>query len=152
VVDSVPPTITAIGRRISLWPPDHRMVPVTLADCVVQVTDACQGELDIMQVGTILRIESDEAEQAPGSGSTCRDIVLVGPNSAEVRAERIGNADGRVYTITFSATDAAGNVALATCEVEVTHDESGPPAVGGACAFCVGDGCGSCPGPDPLCK
>jgi len=52
-----------------------------------------------------------------------------------LRAERAGTGDGRVYTITYRAIDAAGNSAEASCVVTVPHDvgahasngpESGP--------------------------
>jgi len=40
-----------------------------------------------------------------------------------LRAERSGNSDGRVYTITYEATDASGNSTTATATVEVPHNQ-----------------------------
>jgi len=37
----------------------------------------------------------------------------------------MGPGDGRVYTIVYTASDASGNTADATVEVEVPHDQSG---------------------------
>jgi hypothetical protein len=42
--------------------------------------------------------------------------------SFALRAERHGNGNGRVYTITYRATDDAGNTTLATAIVTVPHD------------------------------
>jgi hypothetical protein len=41
----------------------------------------------------------------------------------EVRAERKGSGAGRTYTITYSATDASRNEALAAAKVVVPHDQ-----------------------------
>jgi len=39
-----------------------------------------------------------------------------------LRAERAGNGNGRTYTISATATDAAGNTASATGTCVVPHD------------------------------
>jgi hypothetical protein len=41
----------------------------------------------------------------------------------ELRSERLGNGQGRVYTLTATATDLAGNVATATATCKVAHDQ-----------------------------
>ncbi len=40
----------------------------------------------------------------------------------DLRAERTGGVSGRIYTITYSATDASGNTSTATTAVVVPHD------------------------------
>ena len=50
------------------------------------------------------------------------DIQLV-DRQLYLRAERSGNSDGRVYTITYEATDASGNSTIATAIVEVPHNQ-----------------------------
>jgi pectinesterase len=45
----------------------------------------------------------------------------------ELRAERGGSGAGRVYTVTYRATDAAGNSGQAAAIVTVPHDASGGP-------------------------
>jgi hypothetical protein len=42
----------------------------------------------------------------------------------KLRAERSGTGEGRVYTITITATDASGNVSKQTVTVAVPHDHS----------------------------
>lgn len=43
----------------------------------------------------------------------------------KLRAERSGLGDGRIYTIVYTAFDAAGNSAEVTMEVHVPHDQGG---------------------------
>ncbi len=54
------------------------------------------------------------------------DGRILGPNAAEVRAERDGNGDGRVYHLFFTASDGRGG----TCSGQVRtaiipHDQGG---------------------------
>ena len=44
----------------------------------------------------------------------------------QLRAERRGNRTGRVYTVTYEAEDASGNVAVAQAWVTVDHDRRAP--------------------------
>jgi streptogramin lyase len=130
VVDTTPPVIT-VGEMALMWPPNHKYHTFSLSDCVVSVDDGCQGPLDIETVGTIVSIYSDEPEDVGGGGdgNTLDDIVILGPTTFKLRSEREGGGNGRVYGITFEATDDAGNVATATCYVGVPHDQSGDPPV-----------------------
>jgi endo-1,4-beta-xylanase len=50
------------------------------------------------------------------------DIQLV-DGQLFLRAERAGNSDGRVYTLTFQATDASGNSTTVTVTVVVPHNQ-----------------------------
>ena len=43
--------------------------------------------------------------------------------SCSVRASRLGNGDGRIYTITAEAADLAGNTATAASSCLVPHDQ-----------------------------
>ncbi|WP_274521022.1 hypothetical protein [Neobacillus niacini] len=47
--------------------------------------------------------------------------------SFSLRATRFGEGIGRVYTITYTATDHAGNQRKATATVTLPHDQSGKP-------------------------
>jgi hypothetical protein len=115
--------------------------------------------LDVDAVGTITRIESDEAEddslvdETRGDGSTCKDIVLSGSSWADLRSERQGGGDGRVYTVHFTVHDTRGNSTASSCKMQVVHDQSAPsnPAVESGCHFCEGSGCGSCPSANSAC-
>lgn len=51
----------------------------------------------------------------------CADAVVGPDGSVQLRAERSGNGDGRVYRITVTATDSCGNAATCSAEVRVPH-------------------------------
>jgi hypothetical protein len=58
-------------------------------------------------------------------GTTCPDATGVGTSTAQVRAERSGNGDGRVYHIDFTAIDKNGNSCSGEVTVCVAHDQGG---------------------------
>ena len=60
-----------------------------------------------------------------GSGKFSPDGRGLGTATAEVRSERNGKADGRVYHIFFTATDPAGAACSGEVRVGVTHDQGG---------------------------
>lgn len=130
ITDGTPPTVSVAGG-IELWPPNHAYVPLDLADCGVTITDACGGTMDVLDVGVITGAWSDEAEDAKGGGdgATLRDLVVDGAVDVDVRAERQGGGNGRVYTLAFVVDDGAGNVSAGTCDVTVPHADNGVPAV-----------------------
>ncbi len=98
----------AVAAPDRLFPPNQRFVPIT----VEGVTDT---EADPVTI-TVDSIFSDEAVDAAGSGNTAPDGRGIGTEVAEVRAERVGGGNGRVYTISFTATDTFGG----SCSGEVT--------------------------------
>ena len=71
------------------------------------------------------KIEQDEPIDATGSGHTSPDAILSNPpgNTAMVRAERAGPGTGRIYFISFTATDTAGQHCLGMAKVYVPHDQ-----------------------------
>ncbi|MCY1077063.1 FG-GAP-like repeat-containing protein [Archangium lansingense] len=152
---STPPTPGA-DLGMELWPPNHKYVDVSLADCAAPATDACGKPLPLDKYGRILRVTSDEVEDANGNGDgrTCEDMVLVtGASSVQLRAEREGGGDGRIYTLHYAVTNDAGVSTQSSCRVYVPHDQSGRGAVDSGVKFCVGQGCpaGTTEG-SPLCK
>jgi len=93
-------------------------------------------------------ITQDEPVNGVGDGNTSPDGTGVGTPKVQVRAERAGPGNGRVYRISFTATDDLG----ASCEGAVTvgvphdrrpgsaaiddgqnHDSTTGTAKGGAC-------------------
>ncbi len=63
---------------------------------------------------------SDEGALADGDiiiGSDCKSVQL--------RADKDGKGDGRVYPITFSVRDAVGITSTLARKVTVPHDQSG---------------------------
>lgn len=129
VVDTRPPELTPIATD-PLWPPDHGMRTYRLSACA-RIQDLCGGSLDVDAVGRITSIYSDEREDSgdDGDGNTTGDIVITGPSSFQLRAERTGNGNGRVYGINFTVPDVAGNTMSASCRFTVPHDQSGRSAI-----------------------
>jgi hypothetical protein len=75
--------------------------------------------IDPDPVVTLVSVTSDEPDNGDDDGDTIDDIVVVDNFTFELRAERSGIGDGRVYTITYLVTDACGNSTLATATVTV---------------------------------
>jgi len=117
VVDTTPPEITVSVTPDDLWPPNHKYVEVTTA---VTAHDICDSSPTI----TFVSITSNEPDNAKGigDGNTIDDIVIVDDFTFKLRAERAGNGSGRIYTITYQATDASGNTAQAYATVTVKHN------------------------------
>jgi len=110
VIDTTPPDITLSVSPDTLWPPNHKMVPVA-----VEVSDP-------EAVCYITSVSSNEAEDGRGDGHTAPDWEITGNLTVNLRAERSGAGSGRIYTIAVECTDAAGNAATATIDVTVPHD------------------------------
>jgi CSLREA domain-containing protein len=92
-----------------LWPPNHKFVPIEITG----VTNPGGGPVTI----TVTSIFQDEpvTDGPDGTG--------VGTSTASVRAERDGGGDGRVYHISFTATNASGGSCTGAVTVGVPHDQ-----------------------------
>ena len=82
----------------TLWPPNHKMRPVTVT---VDATDACDPNFSC----EIVSVTSNEPANGIGDGNTSPDWSITGPLTLELRAERAGPGTGRIYTITVECTD-----------------------------------------------
>jgi hypothetical protein len=126
VNDVTPPVIVLTTNAISLGSPNHSYQTLTLANLVASVSDGCDPSVDINDV-VISQATSDEAEDAPGGGdgNTSNDIVIAPDcKSLQLRAERQGGGNGRVYKITLRVKDSSGNVATAVRTVVVPQGGS----------------------------
>lgn len=110
--DVTPPMITAWATPNELWPPNHQYEPVTVS---ASVTDDADPNVTL----SLLSVTSNEPDDGLGDGDTPNDIVVVDSVNFQLRAERSGNGEGRVYTVTYQATDACGNTATASVTVTV---------------------------------
>ena len=68
---------------------------------------------------TLLSVTSNEPDDGLGDGDTANDIVIVDDLTVALRAERSGTGSGRVYTLTWQATNTCGATAIATATVTV---------------------------------
>ena len=117
--DTTAPELTVSCTPDALWPPNHKMVGIELQ---VTVTD----DRDASPTWSLESVASNEPVNGLGDGDTEPDwIIGADGHSLQLRAERSGTGDGRTYTITCRATDAAGNATTATCTVRAAHDQGG---------------------------
>jgi hypothetical protein len=106
-----------------LWPPSHKLVPVSIMGVI-----APPGDTVTIQ---ITGVTQGEPTNGLGDGDTCPDGFGVGTSQARVRAERSGTGNGRVYVLSFTATDANGGSCNGTVKVGVPHDRNSTPIDGG---------------------
>ncbi len=57
------------------------------------------------------------------TGGDSDDVAITGDLTLELRAERPGKSEGRVYTITVICEDESGNSSESTVTVTVPHDQ-----------------------------
>ncbi|PAE32020.1 RCC1 domain-containing protein [Bacillus sp. 7884-1] len=117
-IDKTEPTLNISLDKTIIWSPNNQMVPVT---ATINASDATSG-IDSVVLASITSnepLQSDDIQDAnyntPITGST--DIF-------KLRADRLGNGNRRVYTITFTVSDKAGNVTNKSVTVTVPHDHS----------------------------
>ena len=115
VTDALAPFVET--AELSLWPPNHSYYEVGLNDCIASVVD-CDDDW----TAAIEFVSSDEPVNDHGDGNTGADIVLLTSDTVNLRSERQGGGNGRVYTIGFAVTDHSGNSTHAQCRVVVDHD------------------------------
>lgn len=129
VKDITPPVITLNNNTITLWPPNHKYSTVNVTDLVASASDLCDPSVNLSSV-VIASVTSDEPNNSGGDGNTTNDILIApGCKSVQLRAERMGGSNGRVYTITFKVTDGSGNSTTATAKVTVPKSQNGSLAI-----------------------
>jgi hypothetical protein len=120
VTDDTAPEMSLSATPQALWPPNHKMVPVTIG---VSASDNCDPAPSCM----IISVLSDEPENGKGDGNTSPDWEITGYLTVDLRAERSGSGNGRVYTIELECTDASNSSSVDTVEVYVPHDQGDVP-------------------------
>ena len=119
-IDKTPPAVTCSATPSSLWPPNHKLQPVSAS---VRVTDALSGQAGF----TLTSVTSSQPDAAVDEDDVPGDIQswdLDTPDTnGQFRAERAGAIkEGRVYTLTYKGLDKAGNAATCRSSVSVPHD------------------------------
>lgn len=104
--------------QVRVWPPNGKMTLIPLAGNVV-VHDPEGGDLTL----TVESITQDEPVGMPADGSG------IGTGVAQVRAERSGSGNGRVYQINYKATDSEGKSCVGFLQAGVPHDVADSAAV-----------------------
>ncbi len=117
VKDATAPAIASVTpSQSTLWPPDHRLVSMTVA---VSASD----RVDPSPVCTIASIKSSEVINGLGDGDTWPDWDIGNGLSFQLRAERAGKGPGRIYTITVDCADKSGNHATKSATVSVPKNQ-----------------------------
>ncbi|MGC2745706.1 MAG: hypothetical protein WA672_21260 [Candidatus Angelobacter sp.] len=114
-IDKTPPALSGLpAAGCILWPPDKKFVTVA----TVSAVDVLSGLTSFSVTGT-----SNEPQNAKDP-----DIAIagsgLGSRTVRLRADRLGPGTGRVYIITSTASDAAGNVMSASSTCVVPHDQA----------------------------
>jgi len=113
---SLQPVITASANTSLIWPPNHKMVPLTISGTISQ-------EPGCSLVGAFYRLNDEYGVNQAGS-------LTVGPNGGDysvtvyVEAWRLGtDMDGRAYTFTVDASNQAGPGTSNAVVATVPHDQ-----------------------------
>jgi probable HAF family extracellular repeat protein len=114
--DTTPPVISGMpAGDCTLWPPNHKLVQVA----TVTATDAESG----------IAPDSFTVNGSSNEPFDTMDIVITPDGSGgfvvQLRTERLGQGNDRIYTLTATAADLAGNWAMTTATCVVPHDQHG---------------------------
>ncbi|MBO9633137.1 MAG: family 10 glycosylhydrolase [Chitinophagaceae bacterium] len=111
VKDNIAPVISqASASETQLWPANQQMRNIALD---YEVADNCSA------TSTSVSVTSNEPVTGGTYGNTAPDWVVVNNHMVQLRAERGVFGNGRVYTITITATDSTGNTSQRQLEVKV---------------------------------
>jgi hypothetical protein len=116
-IDQNPPVISGMpAPGCSLWPPNQKLVTVATVTATDAMSGLAAGSFQV--TGT-----SNEQSNDPKSPD-----VVIAPNGAggllvQLRADRLGNGNGRIYTLNATANDLAGNTATVTASCTVPLDQ-----------------------------
>lgn len=113
-IDQTPPTTTVTVDKPTLWPPNNKFVPITVT---VHAQDSGSGVASVTLTSITCNEDANPADYVQGAqlGADCTKFSLL--------ATRNGKGTGRVYTITYTVTDKAGNSTTASATVTVPHDQ-----------------------------
>jgi hypothetical protein len=113
--DLTAPTLSVSVTPEVLWPPNHKYR-------TVKATVAAADDEDPGPAIELVSVTSNEPDDGTGDGDTANDIAIVNATTFMLRSERAGGGDGRIYTITYRATDACGNSVTENATVTVPRD------------------------------
>jgi hypothetical protein len=119
-IDKSVPTLNVSFNQSVITDRNHKLVPIK---AFVAADDNLSGISTIELVSII----SNQLDNGKGDGNTTQDIqgAEFGTSDTDflVRAERNGSGD-RIYTVTYKASDKAGNYVISSQDIVVKHDNS----------------------------
>jgi len=110
--ENIDPTLRVSVSPSILRPPNHKYV-------TVEASVAASDNEDTSPDVELVSVTSNEPDDGEDDGNTVDDIVIVDDDTFRLRAERSGTGSGRIYTITYRATDDCGNVTEQSATVSV---------------------------------
>jgi hypothetical protein len=116
LANRAPVCSAAVPTIAELWPANHQLVTVG----ILGVTDPDHDAFSIRITG----IFQDEPSRGLGDGDQPTDGFGIGSSQAQLRAERAGQGNGRVYHVSFTATDDKDDRCSSEVLVSVPHDHS----------------------------
>jgi hypothetical protein len=118
-IDATPPVISGMpGSACVIWPVNQRLVQVATVTSADALSGLLPGSFKITGVSN---------EPIAPNDPKLPDIVIT-PNATggfivQLRADRLGSGSGRVYTLTATSSDLAGNTTTASTRCTVPHDQ-----------------------------
>lgn len=116
-IDKTSPVITVSASPSTLWPPDGKMIPVTISGRMTDNLSGVNSSTAAFTVNDSYGLVQPSGPVSPASDGTYSFTI-------SLEAGRDGqDKSGRLYTITVSAQDNAGNPSSSTAMVIVPHDQ-----------------------------
>ncbi len=113
LVDNTAPALSVELSQTEIWPPNHKMVTI---HATLDAEDVASGLASVV----LSSITSNEADE--GEPDILADLGTAAA-SFSVRAERLGGGTGRIYTVTYTATDLAGNRTDVVRTISIPHSQ-----------------------------
>lgn len=114
LIDQTPPALTVTLSPNKLWPPNGKLASIT---AIITVKDDYDPQPEVI-------LESITANEVLDKDDIKDAQIGMDDRQFQLKAERNGrNKSGRIYTVTYSATDASGNKSTASATVTVPHDQ-----------------------------
>jgi len=114
--DTTPPVITTSVSPSILWPPNGRMVPVTISGTITDTGSGVDPSSATFHVKDEYGIVHPSGPVEVNDDGSYRVQVLL------ASSRHGSDLDGRTYTVTVNATDKAGNLGSAETIIRVPHD------------------------------
>lgn len=113
-IDTTPPILNVTLSPTKLWPANEKLLPITATILVRDDYDP-QPEIKLVSITANVILKRDDAKDVQ-PGTDDRNFMLKAERDGKIKA-------GRIYTVTYSATDGSGNQSIASAIVTVPHDE-----------------------------
>ena len=111
-IDKSAPILSVQLDKTVLWPPNHKMVTI---HATLNSSDGTSGFASVVLTSITCNEPTSEGDIQANLGTMATSFSLI--------AERLGNGTGRIYTITYTITDNAGNKSTAVSTVSVPHNQ-----------------------------